>query len=119
MIGLFDNPGGTIKAIAKFCFIVCVVVAAILLFLGLINIASAYDPDLGIVAAFHYTIEHYLYGLDEDYAPYINGYIGKVQCQLGLYLALASLSSIPAYAFGCLVEDVSDIKKKLYQTQKE
>ena len=115
MSKMFENPGGSLKAIAKFCFYACLILAAILFLIGCIRFLSAVDfdgyPSFAEVAS--YTIEDYAHGLANEYNWYVDGYLGKMMCKNAIYLALASFGSIPLYAFGCLVEDVAKIKEKL------
>ena len=73
-----------------------------------------YTPFSEVIA---YTAEDYAYGLASGDTWYVNGYLGKVQCKEALFVALASLGTVPLYAFGCLVEDVAAIKEKLVQRQ--
>lgn len=106
---LFENPGKTVKAIAKFCCYACLTLAIILFIIGAIKVVSAAsDNSTTLGEELFYSEEFYRYG---D----INGYTGKMLCIAAFYFALASLSSIPLYAFGCLVEDTAAIKEKLQQ----
>lgn len=119
MSGLFENPAKSVKGIAKFLFYACLVLAVILFFMGGAKVLSAADgiEDIGEVMA--YTAENYAHGLQHGYDWYIDGYIGKTQCKTAIYVAVASFSSIPLYAFGCLVEDVKVIKKSLQQKKED
>ena len=111
---LFKNPAESVKKIAKFYFYACIVLAILLLISGLIRLMLADTPFSEVIT---YTAEDYAYGLAHGYTRYVNGYLGKVQCKEALFVALASLGTVPLYAFGCLVEDVAAIKEKLVQRQ--
>lgn len=117
MTQLFGNPGKSVQGIAKFCFYACIVLAILLFIGGAIRFMSAVDEYTPFSEVIAYTAEDYAYGLAEGYTWYADGYLGKVQCKIALFVALASLGSVPLYAFGCLVEDVAAIKEKLVQRQ--
>jgi len=106
---LFENPGKTVKAIAKFCCYACLTLAIILFIIGAVKVLSALsDTGNTLGEELYYCEELYRFG---D----VNGYTGKMLCITAFYFALTSLSSIPLYAFGCLVEDTAAIKEKLQQ----
>ena len=119
MSKLFYNPGNSVKVIAKFCFYACLVLAVILFLMGGIRFLSAVDEYSPFGEVLAYTAEDYAYGLAKGYDWYVDGYMGKMQCKTAFYVALASFSSIPLYAFGCLIEDVAAIKEKLYQKKED
>ena len=114
---LFKNPAGVVKKIAKFCFYACIVLAIFLLISGLIRLMLVAGMGVPFREVMAYTAEDYTNGLFNGYDTYVNGYLGKVQCKEALFVALASLGSVPLYAFGCLVEDVAAIKEKLVRHQ--
>ena len=60
-----------------------------------------------------YIAEDYAYGIAHDYEWYVEGYLAKVQCQNAITLVVVSLSCIPLYSFGCVVEDIAQIKEKM------
>lgn len=119
MSKIFDCPGASLKSIAKFLFYACLVLAVILFLIGGIKVLSAVDtdgyPTFSEVIA--YTAEDYAYGLAKGYDWYVDGYMGKQQCKFAFWVALSSFSAIPLYAFGCLVEDVAEIKEKLKENK--
>lgn len=119
MSKIFDNPADSVKCIAKFCFYGCLIVAGILFFIGGGRILSAADEYSPLREVLAYTVDDYARGLAKGYDWYVDGYMGKIQCKTAIYIALASLSSIPLYAFGCLVENVKLIKDKIYQTKEQ
>ena len=116
---LFDDSGHSVKNIAIVCFFLCLVVAAVLILIGSIRILSAVDEYTPFREVLAYTAEDYAYGLERGFDWYVNGYMGKMQCKTALYIALASFCSIPLYAFGCLLENIVAIKKKLYQEKED
>ena len=127
MSRIFNNPANTIKVIAKFCFIACLVIAVILFLIGGIQILIAadyfsYRAD-GFWNAFAevltFTAEDYARELQGGYDHVVGGYMGKILCITAPYFALASLLTIPLYAFGCLVEDAAAIKKMLEQKKED
>ena len=113
---LFYYPGHTVKGIAKFGFWFCLVIAAIAFIAGasiLFSIVESYDSlSWAIVLATEPSgLSLYTWG--------IRAYFGKTLCRIALYAALASVGSIPMYAFGSLVQDIAVIKYKLQQGKEQ
>lgn len=123
---LFENPGGGVKKIARFCFFILLLIAVVLFILGAIRFMSAVDKYSPFSEVINYTAEDYAYGLAKGYDWYVDGYLGKLQCKTAFFVFLASFSCIPLYAFGELVEEVktlssniAEIKTSLQQKQND
>ena len=116
---MFENPGKTVQKIAETCFALCLIIAVILFIIGGVRILSEVDSNTTFGEILSYTAEDYARGLSKGYDWLVNGYKGKMQCKTAIYIALGSLSSIPMYAFGCLVEDVAAIREKLRGQEKQ
>ena len=111
---MFDNTGAALKKISKFLFTASLVLAIVVFGIGLFRFLTVVDfedgyPSLGDVLS--YTIEDYAYGIERDYQWYVEGYLAKEQCKVGISIAILSIACIPMYGFGCLVEDVAEIKR--------
>ena len=115
---MFENPGKAVQRIALFCFFACILIAVFLFIVGGLRILTQVNSSTSFKEVLSYTAEDYAYGLLYESDQYVNGYEGKMQCKTAIYIALASLSTIPMYAFGRLVEDVGTIKNELYQLKK-
>lgn len=106
MSKLFEESALWVRRIAEFCFYACLVIAFIMSVIGAIKFLSALEYD-SFTEVLSYTAADFAHGSEK----YVNGYMGKMLCISSFFVALSSLLSIPLYAFGCLVEDVADIKK--------
>ena len=116
---MFENPGKTVQKIAETCFALCLILAAFIFIIGCVRILSEVDSNTTFGEILSCTEEDYARALSNGNDDYINGYRGKMQCKTAIYIALASLGSIPMYAFGSLVEDVAAIREKLRRQEEQ
>ena len=116
---MFKNPGKAVQNIATFFFFACLFVALLLFMIGCVKILIAIDEGTTFREVMEYTAGDYVQGLSAGHNWIVYGYEGKTQCKTAIFIALASLPIIPMYAFGCLVEDVATIKKKLLQEKQD
>lgn len=109
---LFDNVEEALKKVAKICFYILLVVGVGMVVIGFFKVIAQCDggyPTFGEVMA--YTLEDYAYGLSKGYDWYVEGYKGKTMMSTGFYMAIASLSALPMYGFGVLIEEIKNIRK--------
>ena len=116
---MFENPGKTVRKITETCFALCLILAAFIFIIGCVRILSEVDSNTTFGEILSCTEEDYARALSKGYDGLVNGYEGKVQCKTAIYIALASLGSIPMYAFGSLVEDVAAIREKLQRQEEQ
>ena len=123
---LLTDPWVSLKKIARFCFYFCLIVAVVTFAVGAFKIVSNVDEYTTLHDILAYTAEDYAYGVVKGYQWYVDGYTGKMLCKAALVVALASLGSIPLYAFGCMGEDISalssnvaNLKEMLSQKQEQ
>lgn len=112
---ILENPGRSIKQIAKVLFICCLIVALISLIIGSVWLLQHYSAFDDIDEVLRMTL---IFSYD-DLRDWIGGetaqhiYLGRELVMNAVRLALASLAFIPLYGFGCMVEDTAALKKKL------
>ena len=109
---MFENIGGKIKGLAKFCAYACVICGILVAVIGLINYTSEADY---LKYASIYGGAGYGYNLLTEAGD--KAYMGLQMLKYGLTAAVAGfLSSWPLYGFGELIEKVSVIAEN---TKKE
>lgn len=109
---MFENIGGKIKGLAKFCAYACVICGILVAVIGLINYTSEADY---LKYASIYGGAGYGYNLLTEAGD--KAYMGLQMLKYGLTAAVAGfLSSWLLYGFGELIEKVSVIAEN---TKKE
>ena len=75
--------------------------------MGVIKLLSvSYEEEENIFEMLSYTA---IDALGDSAA--LDGYNAKTQILQGLYIVLAGIGVIPVYGFGCMMEDIAEIKK--------
>ena len=102
---MFENIGGKIKGLAKFCAYACVICGILVAVIGLINYAS--EADYLKYATIYGGAG---YGFDNLTEAGDKAWKGLQMLKYGLVAAIAGfLSAWPLYGFGELIEKVTVI----------
>ena len=111
---MFNNIGGKIKGLAKFCAYACVICGVIVALIGLANYIS--EADYLEYASIYGGAG---YGYDILTEAGNKAYMGLQMLKYGLIAAVAGfLSAWPLYGFGELIEKVSFIADNLKKEDK-
>lgn len=111
---IFGSIEERLQGFAKFLFYFLLVVgigAIIIGFFKVQGVASKYSDTFAEVM--YYTAEDAAYGMAKDYDWYVDGYKGKMLMTNGFYAAISSITTLPLYAFGVLIEEVKAMKYHL------
>lgn len=112
-MGMFENIGGKIKGLAKFCAYACVICGVLIAFIGLINYASEADY-LEYATAYGGSSYKLLTEAGNT------AYAGLQMLKYGLVAAVVGfLSAWPLYGFGELIEKVSLIADNIEKGNSE
>lgn len=119
MYKLIDQSGPTIKKVSLFCYLFFFLMTIGFLILGSLNFLSSATKLLEYTDSFkdacievlNCSLQDVLSSKHKDII--MSGYIGKNLCLASIGTICISFLSIPLYGFGCLIDDVSEIKKTL------
>lgn len=115
MSKIFDNIEDVLMGLAKILFYLLLFGGLLVLVIGFFKVVSACDRFHSFTEVMSWTVEDYTFGISKGLDRYVEGYRGKLMMKGGFYVALSSVSSLPLYGFGHLLQTTNAIKRKLYE----
>ncbi len=106
---IFSDIGETLKKISKFLFNFCLIIGAIVAVVGAMIFLSGIDEYTSFLEGLACTQED---AIEYD-SLYASCYYGKVVTKFGFWIAFSSLTVLPLYAFGELVNSAKKSKELL------
>lgn len=106
---IFDDIGKTLKNISMFLFYFCLVIGAIVVFVGAMMFLSGIDEYTSFSEGLACTLEDAI-KYDNLYA---SCYYGKVTTKIGFWIIFSSFGVLPLYAFGELVNSAKKSRELL------
>lgn len=110
---IFDDIGKTLKLIAQICFYLCLCVGLLYILIGAFRFLGGIDEYTTFSEGLSCTLEDAL----EYKSLYGDCYYGRQMIKTGFILMLCSLSSLPLFGFGELVDSNLEIKRTLRKTK--
>lgn len=111
---LYDNPGDATKKLSMIIFYSCLIIGVITLCVGIANMFKVV-ANTG-ESFFEFMSYSIVDAMTTDWRA--EGYAAKTRILQGLYITLASLTAIPLYGLGCLIEDVGAIRSSTTRENK-
>lgn len=106
---LFENPGSTIKKLSVIAFYVILVAGIIMLLVGYGHMNEVHEYAGNSFSDLFSSTS--IDALSSWWRA--DAYTAKMEMIYGLFAMVASLSAIPLYGFGCIIEDVASIKNSI------
>ena len=112
---IFENIGNTLKIIAKILFYVCLSIGILTLIIGVFRFLGGIDEYTSFAEGMACTLED---AIEYD-SLYADCYYGRQTTKLGFFLTISSITALPLYGFGELVNLCSQINLKLKKSNDE
>lgn len=115
---LFNDIGSRIK-LAKVSFYAFIIIGALVFLIGAFKVFGACDKYTPLSEVLSYTAEDYAYGIAHKYEWITNGYMGKQMVKYSFFIIFSSLTTLPLYGFGHLIEVTEKIISVLHYYNKK
>ena len=112
---IFGNIGNSIKVIAKILFYLCLSIGLLTLIIGVFRFLGGVDEYTSFAEGMACTLED---AIEYD-ALYADCYYGRQTTKAGFILVLSSISLLPLYGFGELINLCSQINMKIKKDKDE
>lgn len=112
---MFENIGNTLKSIAKILFYACLAIGGIVLIIGIFRFVSGLDEYVSFSEAMACTLAD---AIKYD-TLYADCYYGRQMVKIGFIMQISSITTLPLYGFGELINMCSQIISKLKKSDDE
>lgn len=112
---IFENIGNTLKTITKILFYICLFIGALTFIIGVFRFFVGIDEYTTFAEGLTCTLEDAL----EYEILYADCYYGRQTANIGIFLMISSIFTLPLYGFGELINLSNQIYLKVKRTENE